>query len=224
MGGAEDIGAATARVFAAAGAHVVITHGGDAPGETTKGDAAVAVLASLSGAGHSAIFAVVGDSATLSALQNFVERTYSRCDVLITITGHTKPIADGDLDTLTDDFIDEIFRLNWRGPFAAIRAFAPLLKASGNGLIVSVSSIAGMNGVGASIAYGAAKAGIDAMTQSLARALAPDVRVVSVSHGVVATGFVPDRAACADDVAVAILACATDLTVSSGTNIVIDGG
>jgi len=115
-----------------------------------------------------------------------------------------------------------------------------LLKDSGNGLIVSVSSIAGMTGLGSSIAYGAAKAGIDVMTKSLARVLAPEVRVLGVSPGAVDTSFVPGRGADfnaraaattplkrvaqAEDVAAAILACATHLTFSTGTTLVVDGG
>ncbi|WP_022723633.1 SDR family NAD(P)-dependent oxidoreductase, partial [Rhodopseudomonas sp. B29] len=118
-----------------------------------------------------------------------------------------------------------------------LRAFA---QASGNGLIVSVSSIAGSTGTGSSIAYCAVKAGIDVMTRSLARALAPEVRVLAVSPGVVDTGFVPGRGAdfnaktsattplkrvaTADDVAEAIVACATHLNFSTGNIIVVDGG
>src|SRR6478609_9336186 len=81
-------------------------------------------------------------------------------------------------------------RISWH---ATMRTFAPLLKASGDGLIVSISSIAGTNGIGSSIAYCAAKAGIDVMTKSLARVLAPEVRVLAVSPGVVDTHFVPGR-------------------------------
>ena len=115
-----------------------------------------------------------------------------------------------------------------------------MLQASGDGLIVSISSIAALNGTGSSIAYCAAKAGIDVMTKSLARVLAPSVRVLAVSPGVVATGFVPGRGeafnvqtaattplrrvAQADDVARAVLACATSLTFSTGQTIVVDGG
>jgi 3-oxoacyl-[acyl-carrier protein] reductase len=130
--------------------------------------------------------------------------------------------------------------VNWRGQFAAIRAFAPMLKASGAGLVVSISSIAAMTGTGSSVAYCAVKAGIDVMTKSLARALAPEIRVMAVSPGVVDTGFVPGRGAdfnekvsaatplrriaTADDVAAAIVACATHLGYSTGTTIVVDGG
>jgi len=115
-----------------------------------------------------------------------------------------------------------------------------MLRASGDGLVVQVSSIAALTGAGSSIAYCAAKAGTDAMTKSLARVLAPEVRVLSVSPGVVATDFVAGRGpealakiaagtplrrvATSDDVAAAILACATHLAYSTGTTIVVDGG
>jgi 3-oxoacyl-[acyl-carrier protein] reductase len=160
--------------------------------------------------------------------------------VLVNTAGFTKPVPHADLDALDDDLIDRMFRINWRGQFATVRAFAPMLKASGDGLIVSVSSIAAVNGAGSSIAYGAVKAGIDVMTKSLARALAPEVRAMNVSPGVVDTGFVPGRGAefnaktaattplkrvaTPDDVAAAILACATHLTYSTGSTIVVDGG
>ena len=240
IGGSGGIGAATARLFADAGAFVVITHRPDAPGETTKADAAATVVASLPDNRHVAFPADVTDTATLNALRDQVGWRYGRCNILVNTSGFTKAVPHGDLDALDDDLIDRMFAVNWRGQFAAIRAFAPLLKESGNGLIVSVSSIAGMTGLGSSIAYGAAKAGIDVMTKSLARALAPEVRVLGVSPGAVDTSFVPGRGAefnaraaattplkrvaQPEDVAAAILACATHLIFSTGSNVVVDGG
>ena len=133
-----------------------------------------------------------------------------------------------------------MFEANWRGQFAAVRVFRKTLEASGRGLVVNVSSIAGQNGVGSNIAYCAVKAGIDVMTKSLARALAPAIRVMAVSPGVVATDFVPGRGAealakiaptiplkrvgTADDGARAILACATHLDYSTGSIVLVDGG
>lgn len=236
LGGAGGVGQAAARMFAQSGASVVVTH---RPGED-KAAAARAIVASFPGAGHCAMAADVGDTVTLTALRDAVQARYGKLDVLINSAGYTKPVAHADLEALTDDLIDDMFRINWRGQFAAIRAFAPMLKASGDGLIVSVSSIAAMNGNGSSIAYGAVKAGIDAMTKSLARALAPEVRVLGVAPGVVDTGFVPGRGAefnaktatttplrrvaTADDVGAAILACATHLGYSTGSTLVVDGG
>lgn len=236
VGGAGGIGAATARQFADLGARVVVTHR-DTPEASAK---AAQVIGSLPGKGHAALPADVAKTATLLTLRDEIEKRYGRLDVLVNAAGFTKPIPCADLDALDDELIDRMFAVNWRGQFATIRTFVPLLKASGNGLIVSVSSIAGTNGAGSSIAYCATKAGIDVMTKSLGRALAPEVRVLGVAPGVVDTGFVPGRGAdfnaktaattplkrvaSADDVASAILACATQLTFSTGTTLVVDGG
>jgi 3-oxoacyl-[acyl-carrier protein] reductase len=233
IGGSGGIGAAAARALAAEGATLVVTWRSD---EAT----ANAVIAGLPGSGHMARHSTVEDSATLVALAADVADTLGRCDILVNSAGYTKPIPIADLDALTDEFIDDMFKVNWRGQFAAIRAFAPLLKASGDGLVVNVSSIAGLNGVGSNLAYAAIKAGIDTMTKSLARALAPAIRMMSVSPGVVATDFVPGRdaaalekvastiplrrVATAEDVARAIAACATHLTYSTGSILIVDGG
>ena len=103
--------------------------------------------------------------------------------------GVTRPVPHADLDGLDDDLIDRIFAVNWRGTFAAVRSFAPLLRANGEGLIVNVSSISATTAVGSNIAYCASKAGVDVMGAALARALAPAIRVLTVSPGVVDTDF-----------------------------------
>lgn len=236
VGGAGSIGAAAARLFASLGARVVISHRDEAEEATSAAE----VIATLAGAGHAALVADVAQTATLTALRGEIERRCGQLDVLVNAAGFTKPVPHADLDALDDELIDRMFAVNWRGQFATIRTFAPLLKASGDGLIVSLSSIAGTNGIGSSIAYCAAKAGIDVMTKSLARVLAPEVRVLAVAPGVVDTGFVPGRSAdfnaktasttplkriaTADDIASAILACATQLGFATGTTLVVDGG
>ena len=236
VGGAGSIGAVSARRFAELGARVAISHR-DAPEERT---AASDVVKSLPGEGHIALIADVARTETLKVLRLEIERRFGRLDVLVNAAGFTKPVPHADLEALDDDLIDRMFAVNWRGQFATVRTFAPLLKASGDGLIVSISSIAGTNGIGSSIAYCAAKAGIDVMTKSLARVLAPDVRVLAVAPGVVDTGFVPGRGAdfnaktaattplkriaTADDIASAIVACATQLGFATGTTFVVDGG
>lgn len=236
VGGAGSIGAVCARLFAELGARVAISHR-DVPEET---EAAVKVIESLPGEGHAALLADVARTDTLRALRVEIERRFGRLDVLINAAGYTKPVPHADLEALDDDVIDRMFAVNWRGQFATIRTFSPLLKASGDGLIVSMSSIAGTNGIGSSIAYCAAKAGIDVMTKALARVLAPEVRVLAVAPGVVDTSFVPGRGtdfnekaaattplkriATAEDIASAILACSTQLGFATGTTFVVDGG
>src|SRR6478609_3856822 len=235
VGGSGAIGAATCRMLAQAGGTVVLTH---KPGERSA-EVASGILKELPGAGHSAHPADVADTASLLRVRDAIAERHGRLDILVNAAGFTKPVLHADLEALDDELIDRMFQVNWRGQFAAIRSFAPLLKASGDGLIVSVSSIAGTTGLGSSIAYCAAKAGIDVMTKSLARTLAPQVRVLAVAPGVVDTGFVPGRGAdfnektsantplkrvaTADDVAAAIVSCATHLTFSTGTTIVVDG-
>ncbi|MGU7772587.1 SDR family NAD(P)-dependent oxidoreductase [Burkholderia sp. MR1-5-21] len=233
FGGTGGIGAATAMRFARAGARVVVVGQHDA-------EKARQVAAGLPGDGHRGAVASITDSAALNALADDVREREGRADILVNASGFTKAVRHADLDALTDELIDDIMKVNWRGQFAAIRAFRTLLDASGSGVVVNVSSIAATTGVGSNIAYCAAKAGLDVMTVALGRALAPRIRVLNVSPGVVDTGFVPgrgddfnDKAAATtplgrigapDDVAAAIEACATQLTFSTGVTIVVDGG
>jgi len=232
-GGIGGIGYATARRLADAGARIVLLDRGSS-------NPASQYAAQLPGTGHGAIRASIDDSKTLRAAADEVAERWQRADILVNAAGFTKPIPHADLDALDDALIDALFVAHWRGPFATIRAFASLLRASGNGLVVNVSSIAATTGVGSNVAYCAAKAGIDSLAVTLGRALAPAIRVINVAPGVVDTAFVPGRdenfnarAAAAtplkrigtpDDIAVTIEACATTLRFSTGTVIQVDGG
>lgn len=121
-----------------------------------------------------------------------------------------------------------------------VRAFRPLLERGENAAIVNVSSIAARTGLGSSLAYLAAKAGVDALTIALAKVLAPQIRVFSVSPAGVDTDFVPGRSreqflktaeklplahvTQPDDVARAVVACAVYLTSSTGIVVPVDEG
>jgi 3-oxoacyl-[acyl-carrier protein] reductase len=232
-GGTGAIGRATAQRLAALGAQVVLLH-------RRHADEAASLVAELPGQGHYAVTASVTDSASLTRAAAEVEQRSRGASILVNCAGFTRPVPAADLDGLTDELIDEVFATNWRGSFAAIRAFVPQLKARGESVIVNVSSIAALNGQGSNLAYAAAKAGADAMTKALAKALAPQVRVLAVSPGVVDTAFVPGRDAgfnaktgptiplkrvgVADDVAAAIVACCTSLVFATGSIFVADGG
>jgi len=233
LGGTGGIGAAAARRLGQAGARVVVVGQNDLAGAQRVAD-------DLPGEGHSAALADITASESLNALAGLVRDRYGRADILVNTAGFTQPVKHSDLDALTDELIDEILKVNWRGQFAAIRAFRELLDASGDGLVVNVSSISGTTGIGSNIAYCAAKAGLDVMAASLGRALAPRIRVLNVSPGVVDTSFVPGRGddfndkvaattplgriGTPDDIAAAIEACATHLKFSTGVTIVVDGG
>lgn len=233
VGGSGGIGQETSKQAAAAGARVIV-------GYRSGRERAENLAASLAGAGHLALPISIEDTASIEAFRDRVLEATGRADILVNAAGVTKPVAHADLDALTDELIDQIFVNNWRGVFATIRAFAPALKATSDGLIVNVSSIAAFTGIGSNVAYCGAKAALDIMANSLGRALAPEIRILSVSPGAVDTQFVPgrgkefnDKVAATTplkritspiDVAGAILACATHLTFSTGTRIVVDGG
>ena len=232
-GASSGIGAATARLFAAAGATVVIGYHRDRA-------AAERVRDVLPAGDHLAVQITIDDRASVDAATDAVARRFGRADVLVNCAGTTSAIPAGDLNALTDEMFDYITRTNLRGPFAIIRAFRPLLEKTPQGVIVNISSVAALTGVGSNLAYCAAKAGLDALTLALAKVLGPKIRILSVSPAAVDTDFVKNRdperlkkiaettplrhITTADDVARAVLACVTHLGSSTGTRIIIDEG
>jgi len=231
-GGAGGIGSAIARRLARAGYAVVVTGRDDAR--------ARAAASALPGTGHLGLAAPVDQSPALRALAEVIAERYGRLDVLVNCAGMTRQVPLGDLDALDDELIDDIFRVNWRGAFACVRALRALLAADRGGLVVNISSLSAVLGVGSNVAYVASKAALNAMTLSLARALAPAIRVVSVAPGFVEGEYArrldPDllevqrqrtplgRLATPDEVADAVLAAATLLRFSTGCVIPVDGG
>ena len=242
-GGAGGLGAAICRALASEGAAIIV-------GYHRSGDAARALAASLPCAGsrslqHVALSAPVTDSAALLQLANDIEQCYGRLDILVNCAGITRFVPHADLDALDDALIDDVLATNVRGPLAAVRALRHLLaRGVGNGvppaLIVNISSIAAVTAVGSNIVYCASKAALDNITKSLARALAPLIRVVSISPGLVDTEFVKKmdvewrnaqvantplaRLATPDEVADAVVAAATFFTFSTGCVFAVDGG
>ena len=232
-GATGGLGSAICRGLAGAGARVVVAF-------RRHEAAAHSLLEDLTGEGHMSVKADVTDSASLGRLARAIGDRYGTVDLLVNSVGTTRFVPHADLAALDDDLIDEIFRTNWRGPFATIRALEPLLSNRDGGLVVNISSIAGVSGVGSNIAYCASKAALNTMTVSLARALAPAVRVVSIAPGLVDTEFIkgldPDwrgeqasrtplgRLASPEDVSRAVLAVATMLSYSTGSIISVDGG
>ncbi len=235
-GGAGGLGAAICHGLAVAGASVII-------GYNRSSDAAHTLAGALptpAQQSHAALACPVTDSATLKYLAATIAAQYGRLDMLVNCAGTTRFVPHADLDGLDDDLIDDILATNVRGPIAAVRALQPMLAAHGDGLVVNISSIAAVSAMGSNIAYCASKAAIDNLTKSLARALAPRIRVVSVSPGLVDTAFVKklDQSwreeqvartplaalATPKQVADAVVAAATHLTFSTGVVFAVDGG
>lgn len=232
-GAGSGIGRASALRLAALGASVVI-------GYNARREAAEETAGMLPGSGHMVLQISVDDSASIARAAEAVATRFGKLDVLVNNGGATTPVPADDLDALSDDIFDRVLAVNLRGPFAMIRAFRPLLEQGQNAAVVNISSIAARTGVGSSLAYCAAKAGLDSLTVGLAKVLAPKVRVFSVSPAGVDTGFVPGRprarleemaarmplqkVTTADDVARAVVACVCHLTSATGIVVPVDEG
>ncbi|TKC86988.1 SDR family oxidoreductase [Trinickia terrae] len=235
-GATGGLGAQICRTLAAAGYRI-------AAGYRSSADAALALVETLPGSGHCALAAPVTDSAALARLAADIGERHGRCDVLVNCAGTTRFVAHDDLDGLDDALIDDVLATNVRGPFAMVRALRPLLAKSdapGGGVVVNISSIAAQTAMGSNVIYCASKAALDNLTKSLARALSPGIRVVSVSPGLVDTEFVKSmdaawrdeqasrtplgRLAQPEEIAQAVLAAARDLRFTTGCVLPVDGG
>ncbi|HEX5092940.1 MAG TPA: SDR family oxidoreductase [Burkholderiales bacterium] len=126
----------------------------------------------------------VGEDAGCRKLAKAALDQWGRLDALVNNAGTTKFVKHSDLEGLSGEDFLRIYRMNVVAAFQMTRACAPALKES-RGAVVNVSSVASLLGTGSSVAYGASKAALNAMSFSLARSLAPEVRV-----NVVAPGFV----------------------------------
>jgi 3-oxoacyl-[acyl-carrier protein] reductase len=116
-------------------------------------------------------------------------------DLLVNNAGTTRYIPLSDLDAVTDEVWDEILGVNLLGPFRCARAVAPYMLERGGGAICNVTSVAGLTGDGSSLPYAVSKAALNGLTRSLAKALAPTIRVTAVAPGIVHTRWVAGREA-----------------------------
>jgi NAD(P)-dependent dehydrogenase (short-subunit alcohol dehydrogenase family) len=113
---------------------------------------------------------------------------FGRVDALFNNAGNTKFASHADLDALSGDDFQDIYGVNVVGAYQMVRACRALLEAAPQpGAVVNTSSIAGVTGIGSSIAYAASKGAMVTMTLSLARALAPKIRVNAVCPGFIDT-------------------------------------
>jgi 3-oxoacyl-[acyl-carrier protein] reductase len=173
-GSASGLGAATAAILAKDGARIVINYSSSQKEAEQTAD----ICRQAGGEDCKRIVAAAAP--------------WGRLDALINNAGATKHVAHGDLDGLSFDDFQWIYAVNTIGPFQMVRAARSLLeaaaKASGRAsAVVNTSSASAFHGAGSSVAYAASKGALNTMTKSLARALAPLIRVNTVCPGYIDT-------------------------------------
>jgi 3-oxoacyl-[acyl-carrier protein] reductase len=233
-GAGTGIGRAISQLFAAEGARVIVNY------SRSKQDADDTVNTIQAAGGTAlAVPADVSQRAQAEALMGAAIAGFGRLDYLINNAGWSKRVPHQQMDELTDEIWDRVFSTNLRGAFYCVRAAAPLLKKQQGAAIVNIASVAALMGQGSSMAYAASKGGMVTLTRSLARALAPDVRVNAVLPGFVRTRFADwpqsafedaekitplRRLATVEDVAQATLFFAARAMGTTGETLVVDGG
>jgi 3-oxoacyl-[acyl-carrier protein] reductase len=174
----EGVGGEIAKALATRGCKVAVNYASNQKG-------ADEIVAACLAAGAEA-FAVQADVATDADCRQLVNKTierWSRLDILVNNAAVTRPVPLADLEALDADEFQWLYAVNVIGPFQMARAAAPHLKSTGDAAIVNISSMAAFLGSGSSIAYAASKGALNTLTLSLARVLAPEVRVNAICPG-----------------------------------------
>ena len=183
-GGGTGVGAATARKLVRRGLRVAVNY-------RRSADEADAVVAACCEEGGEAI-AFKGDvsnDADCRALVSGVLTEWGRLDLLVCSAGTTQFTALAELEAQNAEDFQRVFATNVVGVYQLARAAAPHLRQSAKGAIVSVSSIAGVNGNGSSLAYITSKGALNTLTLALARLFAPEIRVNAVLPGLIESGW-----------------------------------
>ncbi len=181
-GSATGVGAATAVLLAEKGCNVVINY--------TRSKEEAMATAQLVEQHNVECIVFQADVSNDDECKSMVEaaiKKWGKIDYLVNNAGKTKFVPFENLEGLSgEDFLD-IYSVNVVGPYQMIKAVVPYMKKQGGGAIVNDSSLAGINGVGSSIAYVTSKAALNIMTKSLAHVLGPEIRINTVAPGPIQT-------------------------------------
>lgn len=233
-GAGTGIGRGAAEAFARDGATVVVNY-------RRSREAADEVVASILARGGTAL-AVQADVSRESDVLAMIERIdheFGRLDYLVNNAGWSTRVPHGQFHDLTEEIWERTLNTNLRGPFYCVRCALSLLKRQPGSSIVNVASVAGLRGMGSSMIYAASKGALLTMTKSLARALAPDIRVNAVAPGLVRTRFADwpaetfdqtekitplRRLPTVEELGTVIVFFAAYATAVTGETMVVDGG
>lgn len=181
-GGGQGIGRAICRIFAEEGASVVVVDINESSAEDTARQ--------LIREGHSAraVRADISVAAEISDLAGGVVAEYGRVDILVNNAGLA---LFRSVEQCTEEEWDRVMAVNLKGPFLLSKALLPTMTAQRSGAVINLASVAGKTGgVVSGAPYSVSKAGIECLTKSLARELAPHgVRVNAIAPGIIDTSL-----------------------------------
>jgi len=177
-GGGTGVGRATSLALARLGYNVVVNYSRS----REEAEATAAEITAL-GAQAFAFQADVADDTACRGMVAFAIQSLGSVDVLVNCAGTTDFIPFHDLDAVTDESWERLYKVNVVGAFHCARAVRDSMLAAGGGVIINVSSVAAQLGQGSSIPYCCTKAALDNLTVSLARTLAPQIRVNGIAPG-----------------------------------------
>ena len=240
-GSSSGVGASTAQLLASLGCNLVINYNSNPAGAD-----AVAAECEKHGAETLTVKANVANDDECRSLANQAIQKWGRVDVLVNNAGATKFVDHANLAGLSAEDFHKIYGVNVIGAYQMVRAVSEQMKSQeSGGAIVNVASIAGVAGVGSSIAYAASKGAMITMTLSLARALGPSIRVNVVCPGFIEGEWLKEGlgddvykkaheaarkgaplgiTATADTVADSILYFIVGPQIVTGESIIVDGG
>ncbi|MDF2962537.1 MAG: 3-ketoacyl-ACP reductase [Paenibacillus sp.] len=187
-GSATGIGKAIALRLAKEGANITINYS-KSEKEALEAQKEIEAL----GVKCLVIQATVSDDRQVRSMVQQTIDTFGRLDILVNNAGVTDFVKHDDLEGLKEEYWDRVMDVNVKGMFFCCRAAEPELRKQ-QGCIVNITSVAGLTGLGSSIAYAASKAAAISVTKSLARVMAPEVRVNSVAPGIVQTRWIEGQA------------------------------
>ena len=181
-GGGQGIGRAICGIFAEEGASVVVADIDESNARETARQ--------LNRSGHRAraVRADVSVGAEINALVDGTLRDLGRVDILVNNAGLA---VFRSVEACTEEEWDRVMAVNLKGPFLLAKAVMPAMKAQKAGAVINLASVAGKTGgVVSGAPYSVSKAGIECLTKSLARELAPHgVRVNAIAPGIIDTAL-----------------------------------
>ena len=233
-GGGTGLGRAMCLQFAREGAAVIVNY------SKSEGRAKEVVerIGAMGGQATDIQADVSRDSQARQLIEKAIAR-FGRLDILINNAAWTRFIPHKELAELSEEVLDNTWSVIVKAPIYCTRAAAPHLRENGAGSVINITSSAAYTAMGSSVIYCAAKAALASITKSLARALAPEIRVNAIAPGFVDTGFVNwsaeelenlkrktrlGRPVVSEDIAEAAVYLAADAHSTTGQTILVDSG